>query len=239
LYAFKLKENSTDVLESSAEQLWNISTSSAIISRVQTAFDDTLAYYFESEGDLVCIDTLSGEQQWRHQTGGHVKADFTIIDDTYLVYGTTNGYISVLRIGDLRSSSPSYTPTTVLTGKPSNTPSVTPTKVPTSIPSVNPTKVPTPLPSVVPTGSPIVESSQEPSNSPTPWPTPSGTLSPTVKDSEQPSLVATHYPTVHATNSENNAVATFEDVANTGAATFKFPSFLFSAISTLTTLVLL
>ena len=43
-------------------------------------------YYFESEGDLVCINTLTWEEQWRHKTGEYVKADFTIIDDTILVY---------------------------------------------------------------------------------------------------------------------------------------------------------
>lgn len=173
----------THPVESKTKQLWNISTSSMVLSRVQTAFNDSLAYYVESEGDLVCIDTRTGEQNWRHQTGGHVKADLTVFDDTYLVFGTTNGYLSLIRIGDLRSDSPSYNPTVVPTRKPSNTPSRIPTALPSLGPSPNPTRAP------------VVDISEEPTLSPSPWPTPSGTPVPTVEDSEEPSQVPTHYLT--------------------------------------------
>jgi hypothetical protein len=154
-------------------------------ARVQTAFNDELAYYVESEGALVCIETLSGAEKWRHQTGGHVRADFVIIDDEYLAFATTNGYTSLLRIGETSTESPSGVPTEVT----SMSPSVQPTALPTLKQSNRPS---TTIPYSPP---PTRDYTSTPSSRPTlkqltPFPTPVGTPFPTAKDSNQPSETA-------------------------------------------------
>ena len=182
IYAYKLTENKAHPFQSTATQLWNITTAMSLVeAKVQTAFNDELAYYIESEGCLVCIDTRSGAEKWRHETGGYVRADFVIVDDRYLAFVTTNGYVSLLRIGEMTSESPSAVPTEVLSLSPSVQRSAFPTLKQSNRPSTT-----------IPSSSPLRDYTGGPSSRPTlrqltPFPTPVGTPFPTVKDSDQPS----------------------------------------------------
>jgi len=160
---------------------------------VQTAFGDELAYYVESEGALVCIETLTGTERWRYQTRGRVRADFAILDDTYLVFATTNGYTSLLRIGEMISESPSAVPTIHVSDAPSVKDSVFPTVMSSSWPSARPNVSPSGSPSEEYTSSPSSKPSMEPL---TPFPTPSGTPFPTVQDSNAPSEAVTTEPSI-------------------------------------------
>jgi hypothetical protein len=105
VYAYQLMENTTYPFYSRVSQLWNISTSSLVVASMKTAFHDTLTYYIESNGGyVVCVDTLTGIEQWRYGTAHDVVADFTIIHDEYLLLDTTNGYTILIQIGSLSSS---------------------------------------------------------------------------------------------------------------------------------------
>lgn len=191
LHAHSLNENKTHPYQSSVKQLWNISTLTLVEAKVQTAFGDVLAYYVESEGALVCIDTITGTEQWRYRTRGRVRADFVILDDTYLVFATTNGYTSLLRIGEMVSESPSAAPTIYVSIATSVKDSVFPTVMSSSWPSARPTVSLSGLPSKDYTTSPSSKPTMEPL---TPFPTPSGTPFPTVQDSNEPSEAMTSEP---------------------------------------------
>ena len=183
-------------------------------AKVQTAFGDELAYYVESEGALVCIDTLTGTEQWRYRTRGRVRADFVILDDTYLVFATTNGYTSLLRIGEMVSESPSAVPTLDVSIAPSVKDSVFPTVMSSSWPSALPTVSPSGLPSKDYTTSPSSKPTMKPL---TPFPTPSGTPFPTVQDSNEPSEVVTTKPSIN-TNVEESTGSAFKE-ENSAAST--------------------
>ena len=196
LYAYKLLENLTDPLESKTKQLWNISTSSAVSARVVFAFNDSLAYYADTGGNVVCIGTKSGEQMWNHSTGGNVRADVAILKDTYLAYGTSDGYATLLRIGDTKSESPSSNPSSY------------PSSVPTNVPSKLPTPSPSPGPSRKPTSFPILESSNKPSRAPSGQPTSVPT------DQGVPSQLPTSNPTKESSVAPSEAIVGGVDSAS-------------------------
>lgn len=213
LYAYELFENYTDPFNSSkAVQLWNVSTSDTIVASVKTGFDDKLAYYIEG-GHVVCVETLTGSEQWRHQTGNETVSDFAIVDNRFLVFGTANGYTSLLRIGDGPTASPSLIPSMIPTKDPSSMPSVEPTskpsmapsKDPSLMPSTEPTSEPSMAPTEDPSSMPSAEPTSEPSNNPSsvnpshfptytetdsPFPTPSGTDPPTKVDAYDSSNIS-------------------------------------------------
>jgi hypothetical protein len=211
LYAYKITENITHPFQSTVTQSWNISTVSSLVeARVQTAFNDELAYYVESEGALVCIETLSGAEKWRHQTGGHVRADFVIIDDEYLAFATTNGYTSLLRIGETSTESPSGVPTEVTSMSPSVQPTALPTLKQSNRPSTTitespsgvPTEVTSMSPSVQPTALPTLKQSNRPSTTITE--SPSGV--PTEVTSMSPSMQPTALPTLKQSNRPSTTI---------------------------------
>jgi hypothetical protein len=204
LYAFKLFENITHPFASESVQLWNVSTPTLVVANVKTGFNDELTYYIESEGgDLVCIDTLKGEEKWRHKTGHNVVSEFTIINDEFLAFGTTNGYTSLLRIGNSPTATPSVAQSAGPTRFVSLMPSFFPTQVPSKSPSIVPTSAPSNVPSNIksnipssrhsdrPSSTPTLMESNSPSSSisqlPTSFPTPSGTNAPTIGDTHYPS----------------------------------------------------
>mmetsp|Transcript_24669 Transcript_24669/g.28223 ORF Transcript_24669/g.28223 Transcript_24669/m.28223 type:complete len:224 (-) Transcript_24669:132-803(-) len=171
IYAFELFENRTHPFESMAIQLWNISTPTLVETNIKTAFNDTLMYYIESEGGhLKCVETMTGIEQWKFKTSGDVTSDFKVIDDKYLIFGTTTGKASLIRIGNGPCDSPSAPPSIVE----SNLPSDSPSSFPSEIPSYSPSATPSAIPSASPTRSS--------SDYPTPLPTPSGTDPPTKKN---------------------------------------------------------
>jgi len=184
LYAYQLFENRTDPFHSSgATQLWKIRTSALVVAQVKTAFEDRLAYYIESEGgDLVCVETLSGLEQWRHPSGHNTVADFAIVDDEFLIFSTTNGYTSLVRIGNRQNITSSMTPTKST----SLVPSIPPTKAPSIQPTV-PSKDYNHYPSIKPVTSTTKPPSSSQSKRLTSFPTPSGTDAPTINDTYGPS----------------------------------------------------
>ena len=195
-------------------------------AKVQTAFGDELAYYVESEGALVCIDTLTGTEQWRYRTRGGVRADFVILDDTYLAFATTDGYIFLIRIGEMVSESPSAAPTSYVSIAPSVKDSVFPTVVSSSSPSALPTVSPSGLPSIYYTTSPSSKPTMKPL---TPFPTPSGTPFPTVQDSNEPSEVVTTGPSINTSVEESTGSASKEE--NSAASSSKTGLFCLNVVA--------
>ena len=111
LHAFELSENETNPFDSTARMLWSKRTDFIIETRPKTAFEDLLTFYFESQsGHLICIETLTGVEQWRYGTAEDMVSDFVIWDDSYLAFGAKSGNVALIRIGNFPTQALTTTP---------------------------------------------------------------------------------------------------------------------------------
>ena len=210
VYAYEIFENFTHPFQSEAIQLWNISTNSLVTSRIGTGFDDTLTYFIESKGVIVCVETRTGVEQWRYEVGDDINADFEIIDDAFLAFATSNGSISLLIIGETPTDTPSLAPSTIpstITAKPSQVPSSSPSIIPTERFSLRPSNNPTILESLRP--------STYPTTNPTTIPSPYGTEVPSTYPTSNPTTIpsasGTDLPTVGYTTENPSASPLHQD----------------------------
>jgi len=177
--------------------VWKIVTTNVIQSRPKLAFNPVLAYYIDGQM-IVCIDAISGDEKWTYDAGAEILAEFNIIDEKYLVYGTKDGVISSIQIGDSETNAPSFVPSSAPSTSPSKPPSFTPSLHPTisTHPSLRPSFQPSKKPSSNPSSNPSVMPSSIPSTRPSQPPSSTPSLHPTISShpSYMPSLQPSNKP---------------------------------------------
>jgi hypothetical protein len=155
------------------KSFWN-RDATYVTSKMKLASDDNLLFYMESSindatSKIIGARTANGDVCFEHNIEDTSFAEFSVFNDSYIVYGTKKGHVTTIKMknieGDIiassapsSSSSPTASPSTSPSASPSTSPSTSPSASTSTSPSASPLSRPSAssCPSRGPSGSTLL-----------------------------------------------------------------------------------
>ena len=161
VFAYKLNDDQSLVS--------NFTDVGFVAAKMQMAMDNSCLFFIQETdngSNITGVDFVAGSKHFELMINA-THSEFSIFNDTYLVYGTNTGQINTIKLKDTDDS-------LIASTAPSNIPSATPSQINTKPPSVHSypdtpahTRAPTP-PNQEPTSLPPAPTNLESTSAPTP-----------------------------------------------------------------------